>query len=203
ANGFFGSRGVSRFIPPAYTHFSHEFYNEIVDRARRKRQVAQVTRREDEGDDEEQGARNRSRSVEDAIRVEMSEWKKEGWTYHAKGIWLTPSLSSARSALPLNASPLSDANDLDAYLHSLLVPLPPFLTLIGSSNYGSRSATRDLEANVLVTTQGRGLRKRLEQELARIRNDARDKVDARLFEREDRKVPWGVKVAAKAIESML
>jgi len=114
---------------------------------------------------------------------------------------LTPALSN-RFSTPLNASPLADANDLDRYLLSL-TPLPPYLTLIGSSNYGSRSATRDLEANVLITTQSLTLRKELEKELRGIRKDAIDLVDGKLFERKDRKVGWGVRVAAKVIESML
>ncbi|GAA5882780.1 hypothetical protein JCM16303_002453 [Sporobolomyces ruberrimus] len=175
ANGFFGSRGVSKYIPPAYTQFSKDFYEELVEQARRRRKTE--------------------------LGVEMREWKKEGWTYHAKGIWLTPALSN-RFSTPLNASPLADANDLDNYLLSIS-PLPPYLTLIGSSNYGSRSATRDLEANILVTTQSLGLRKELERELRKIRADAGDIVDENLFARKDRQVGWGVRLAAKVIESML
>ncbi|GAA6021509.1 hypothetical protein JCM11491_006465, partial [Sporobolomyces phaffii] len=116
-------------------------------------------------------------------------------------IWLTPALSN-RFSTPLNASPLADANDLDQYLLAL-APLPPYLTLIGSSNYGARSATRDLEANVLVTTQSVALRKQLEKELKAIRRDAVDVVDDSLFARKDRQVGVGVRIAAKAIESML
>lgn len=59
ANGFFGSKGVSRFIPPAYTYFSQRFYEQVDEYTRRKRR--------------------------DEPRVEMSEWKRDGWTYHAKG----------------------------------------------------------------------------------------------------------------------
>lgn len=56
---------------------------------------------------------------------------------------------------------------------------------------------------MLVTTQSLGLRKQLEKELRKIRHDATDVVDEHLFGRKDRKVGWGVKVAAKLIESML
>ena len=59
ANGFYGSRGVSRFIPPAYTYFSQRFFAQVAARAAQKR-------------------------LEEP-RVEMSEWKRDGWTYHAKG----------------------------------------------------------------------------------------------------------------------
>lgn len=82
-------------------------------------------------------------------------------------------------------------------------PLPPYLTLIGSSNYGRRSAARDLEANVLVTTDAGELQHRLKAELDGIRRYATDPVDESLFARKDRRVPWGVKVAAKVIEDML
>lgn len=82
-------------------------------------------------------------------------------------------------------------------------PLPPYLTLIGSSNYGNRSAQRDLEANLLITTDAKALQRQLGKELSEIRRYATDVVDQRLFERKNRKVSWGVKVAAKAIESML
>lgn len=85
-------------------------------------------------------------------------------------------------------------------------PLPPYLTLIGSSNYGRRSAALDLEANVLVTTTSFPLRKALERELDLIRADAKGEqqvVSAALFEREERLVPLGVRYAAKTIENML
>lgn len=117
------------------------------------------------------------------------------------GIWLTPALSS-RLRSPLDASPLADANDLDDHIRSVH-PQWPWLTLIGSSNYGRRSASRDLEANVLVTTRSDTLRRELGAELREIRRFATDEVNQRLFERKARKVPWGVKVAAKAIEDML
>lgn len=56
---------------------------------------------------------------------------------------------------------------------------------------------------MLITTQSLQLRKQLETELKRIRNDAVDVVDEALFERKDRQVGLGVRIAAKAIESML
>lgn len=65
ANGFFGSRGVSRFIPPAYTHFTEQFYNEIEREAERK-------------------SRRSDGSAGDTA-IELREWRREGWTYHAKG----------------------------------------------------------------------------------------------------------------------
>lgn len=54
SNGFFESKGVSKYLPPAYTHLEHQFWKEL---------------------------KNRGRSGD----VEIREWKKSGWTYHAKG----------------------------------------------------------------------------------------------------------------------
>lgn len=64
ANGFFGSRGVSRFIPPAYTYFAQRFHDEVLKQQARKQKRGR-------GDD--------------GSLVEMREWRREGWTYHAKG----------------------------------------------------------------------------------------------------------------------
>ncbi|GAA6047529.1 hypothetical protein JCM3770_005792 [Rhodotorula araucariae] len=183
ANGFHGSRGVSRFVPPAYTYFSQRFFAEVAAHAAQKR-LAEP-------------------------RVEMSEWKREGWTYHAKGIWLAPSVSnphSPASATSFIAPQLSSSHDAQTYDLPLRLshPSPPFLTLIGSSNFGSRSATRDLEAGVLVTTTNTPLRWALEGEVRRIREWCRGgEVTADTFERKDRRVPWLVQLAARRIEGML
>lgn len=99
-------------------------------------------------------------------------------------------------------SPLHDPNDRDHEI-KLTYPVAPYLTLIGSSNYGRRSAERDLEANVLITTFSHELRQDLQKEIMGIRKYAVTKVDDALFERKDRQVHWGVKVAARAIETML
>lgn len=107
-----------------------------------------------------------------------------------------------RDARSSDLSPFADANDSDlAQRHAR--PSRPALTLIGSSNYGRRSAARDLEANVLVTTTSPDLQARLKKEVEDIRTWAVDKVDDALFAKKDRRVKEGVKVAAKLIEDML
>lgn len=58
ANGFNGSKGVSKYIPPAYTHLQHVFYDQAVARAKRRRRESHIS---------------------------LAEWKRPGWTYHAKG----------------------------------------------------------------------------------------------------------------------
>ncbi|GAA5866324.1 hypothetical protein JCM3774_006616 [Rhodotorula dairenensis] len=185
ANGFFGSRGVSRFIPPAYTHFTEQFYNEI------ERETERKSRRSDG-------------SAGDTA-VELREWRRDGWTYHAKGIWLAPSVFNPLSppAPTSTSTTLTVDPHIDEFSLRYAHPAPPFLTLIGSSNFGSRSARRDLEAGVLVTTQNSQLRWALENEVRSIRKYADVLVDRALFAKPDRKVPWGVRIAAKAIETML
>ncbi|KAI5480805.1 CDP-diacylglycerol-glycerol-3-phosphate 3-phosphatidyltransferase [Pseudohyphozyma bogoriensis] len=174
ANGFLNSKGISKYIPPAYTYLTKEFYDE---------------------------SRRRAASHGKDSHVDLKEWRRDGWTYHAKGIWLTPALSNVVKS-PLDSSPLHDPNERDEEIKANH-PEAPYLTLIGSSNYGQRSATRDLEANVLVTTSSSELRADLQEEILQLRHFAIDKVDDKLFERKDRHVPYGVKLAARVIESML
>ncbi|KAK4055148.1 CDP-diacylglycerol--glycerol-3-phosphate 3-phosphatidyltransferase [Microbotryomycetes sp. JL201] len=176
ANGFTGSRGISKYIPPAYTHLQKLFYDQAEARSRQS------------------GREN---------HISIREWRRPGWTYHAKGIWLSPSYPNpVRDFKSHNLSPFADANDADLYFrHS--GRQRPCLSLIGSSNYGRRSASRDLEANVLIQTTSRDLSLELKREVESIREYAVDRVNDRLFAKKDRKVKEGVKVAAKLIEDML
>jgi len=54
-------------------------------------------------------------------RVSLREYVREGWTYHAKGLWLQEG---------------GEDNQRE-----------PFLTIVGSTNFGERSVHRDLEAS--------------------------------------------------------
>ena len=110
ANGFYGSKGVSGMLPAAYTHLSKQFLNAV-----------------------------RQQGLSD--RISVKEWRRgtvntsEGWTYHAKGIWIT----------------------LPGQQH-------PSISLVGSSNYTKRSYSLDLEANTLIVTSNPDLQKRLGEE---------------------------------------
>lgn len=110
ANGFYGSKGVSGMLPSAYTYLARTFLNTV-----------------------------RQRGLSDTVSVK--EWRKGtvnepgGWTYHAKGIWIT----------------LPGEQD-------------PSITLVGSSNYTKRSYSLDIEANTLVVTRNEDLRRRLSEE---------------------------------------
>jgi CDP-diacylglycerol--glycerol-3-phosphate 3-phosphatidyltransferase len=197
ANGFLNSRGVSKYIPPAYTYLERDFWEAVREKGKEE-------------------------------RIELREWRRKGWTYHAKGelrafggplsdrfahyrlgatkgIWLSPASKS-----PLAHLPASTCQPVPADVWFADPPPPPdgstssdpVVSLVGSSNYGPRSATRDLEINLLVVTSNAGLRGRMREELRRIREPT-EFVDASVFERKDRKVKWGVKVAARAIRDML
>ncbi|KAF9533965.1 hypothetical protein CPB83DRAFT_844850 [Crepidotus variabilis] len=100
ANGFYGSRGISGRIPEGYTLFEQRFMTAVEKAGRRWHLAASET----------QGR-----------GVLLNEWEKEGWTYHAKGIWLSPNTST-----------------------------PPILTLFGSTNLNSRSSQIDTELSFLM-----------------------------------------------------
>ena len=118
-------------------------------------------------------------AAKDEMIGDMDERGKEeddGWTYHAKGMWIsfpsTPSSSQAQTQAN------SDAN--------------PSISVIGSSNFTQRSYTLDLEASVVISTESVDLQRRLGEEVANLKSWTR-KVDEEEFKREERKVGLGVK----------
>ncbi|KDR24277.1 CDP-diacylglycerol--glycerol-3-phosphate 3-phosphatidyltransferase, mitochondrial [Zootermopsis nevadensis] len=72
-------------------------------------------------------------------RIQMAEFQKEGWTYHAKGLWYT---------LPGQRLPI--------------------LTFIGSPNFGYRSVDRDLETQIAIVTKNPHLQQSLLEERERL-----------------------------------
>lgn len=161
ANGFYGSAGVSGMLPDAYTHLAKMFLRKVKHE-------------------------NLSSSIA------LKEWKKGkvneegGWTYHAKGLWVT---------FPSNpASSQSQASVIDATPE----PQDPSLTVIGSSNYTKRSYELDLEANVIIATSDPGLRRRLGEEVKWLNEHARP-VEESEFEKPERKVSVGVRLSMWAV----
>ncbi|KAL5612910.1 hypothetical protein BROUX41_004013 [Berkeleyomyces rouxiae] len=110
ANGFFQSKGVSGMLPDAYTYLVRQFLRAVH-------------------------AASRDSSIT------LKEWRRgsvtepDGWTYHAKGLWVT---------LP---------GDKD-----------PAISIVGSSNYTKRSYSLDLEAGALIVTRDASLKKKLGDE---------------------------------------
>ena len=83
--------------------------------------------------------------------VQLWEYTRPNWTYHAKGLWF-----------------YEDPNSL------------PTLTMIGSPNYGYRSVYRDLEAQAVIVTSNQKLRHALHLEKCNI-NDYSTRVTADTF----------------------
>lgn len=111
ANSFYKSGGVSYYIPEAYLLIAKKFLEDI------------------------------KAKLKDHL-IKLYEWKNGvvntpgGWSYHAKGIWIT-------------------APDEEL----------PSITIIGSSNYTKRAYTLDLESNAIVITKDPSLKKRMSQEI--------------------------------------
>eukprot|EP00850_Spirogloea_muscicola_P023957 SM000412S15627 [mRNA] locus=s412:29500:30839:- [translate_table: standard] len=114
ANGFYGSRGPSGLIPAAYSFLEQRFL--------RKAMARHVVRDNDE-DDLRPG-------------LQMLEYKQPGWTFHAKGLWVSSTKGEA-----------------------------PYVTAIGSPNYGYRSQERDLEAQFILVTSNPSLQAALREEM--------------------------------------
>ena len=111
--------------------------------------------------------------------VQFQEWRRDGWTYHAKGLWVTP-LSGTEG-----------------------VRHDPVLTLFGSTNLNSRSANLDTElAFVMVTPCSE------DEEATRLRKQLGDEVN-RLWEHalpwggEERKVRLSTKALVGLVGGML
>ncbi|KAL7635170.1 UNVERIFIED_CONTAM: hypothetical protein RMT77_014156 [Armadillidium vulgare] len=97
-------------------------------------------------------------------RIEIYEYQRDGWTFHAKGLWYFPERESTPSA-----------------------------TLIGSPNFGFRSVYKDLETQLLLSTRSESLRYKLYQEQDRLYKDA-TRVKTSTFQEEDRIIPLWVKI---------
>ncbi|GAW19473.1 hypothetical protein ANO14919_089600 [Xylariales sp. No.14919] len=140
ANGFYGSKGVSGLLPGAYTYLARRFLREIHQRKRDS-------------------------------SIVLKEWRQgtvgepEGWTYHAKGLWVT---------LP---------NEEE-----------PSMSIIGSSNYTKRSYSHDLEAGALIVTRNEELKKRLGAEQRWLQDFAKP-VTLDDFATNERRVGLNVRIA--------
>lgn len=123
--------------------------------------------------------------------VEVREWRRGtvgqpgGWTYHAKGLWITFPKNSEKGANGKDTA-ITDVQGEDEH--------GPSVTLVGSSNYTKRSYTLDLEANAMIVTRNPGLRKRLKEEEQWLGQYARP-VGKDEFSRTERRVGLHVRVA--------
>lgn len=111
ANSFYKSAGVSYYLPEAYLLIAKKFLEEVWKRGKSK-------------------------------SIRSFEWQNGivntpgGWSYHAKGIWVTV--------------PEEDE---------------PSISVIGSSNFTKRAYTLDLESNAVIITKNQVLKKNMRAEI--------------------------------------
>ncbi|KAG8691677.1 CDP-diacylglycerol--glycerol-3-phosphate 3-phosphatidyltransferase [Ceratobasidium sp. 395] len=148
ANGFLGSKGLSGRIPAGYTLLERRFWDRVL---------------------------SAQRQWEAGKGIELTEWNRPGWTYHAKGIWLSP---SARET--------------------------PYATLFGSTNLNSRSAHLDTEISFILSVPEResSLREVLQHEIINLRKNAH-RVDSETFASPKRQVGLVTKAIVGLVGSML
>ncbi|KAL8734860.1 MAG: hypothetical protein Q9166_001212 [cf. Caloplaca sp. 2 TL-2023] len=109
-------------------------------------------------------------------KIKLREWQcgtvgePNGWTYHAKGIWTTFTSSQGGQAVG------------------------PSATVIGSSNYTSRSYGLDLEVGALVVTDDETLMQKWRREEEGLREWTRE-VGEEELKGEERRAEWKVRVA--------
>lgn len=105
--------------------------------------------------------------------IQLREWQRgivgqtDGWTYHAKGLWV---------ALPQDK------------------PAGPSATLIGSSNYTTRSYELDLEVGAIVITKDEGLMRKWKREEEILLQPSRQVTETELAGK-DRRADWKTRIA--------
>lgn len=173
ANSFYKSLGVSYYLPEAYLLFAKNFLQQVHQRSKDK-------------------------------LITVFEWKNgivntaNGWSYHAKGLWMTVPEEEV-----------------------------PSITVVGSSNYTKRAYSLDLETNAIVITKDPELKQAMKAEIGNIMKHVTKmelsefepkKVEPTLDEKleiprekqpvkyeidENRKISLGVKLAVKILGGKL
>ena len=111
ANSFYKSAGISYYVPQAYLLFAKRFLEAVQKRGK-------------------------------LLLISLYEWLNgvvntpTGWSYHAKGLWIT----------------VPDETE-------------PSITVVGSSNYTKRAYLLDLESNALIITKNQALKSAMKQEI--------------------------------------
>ncbi|GAB4822465.1 hypothetical protein N2152v2_009511 [Parachlorella kessleri] len=169
ANGFFGSKGMSGYIPQAYSLLEHRTWKRLTQHAQHAKQGpgqqepqtqrgpqrgmhhppgAAASMQQDLGptqrinNGEAQQLPQREQHAQHGSR-QLLEYNRPGWEFHAKGFWYTPAGSPG-----------------------------PTVTAVGSSNYGFRSLHRDTEMQFLVITRNAKLQEALRLEFERLKQHA-------------------------------
>ncbi|XP_045125336.1 CDP-diacylglycerol--glycerol-3-phosphate 3-phosphatidyltransferase, mitochondrial-like isoform X2 [Portunus trituberculatus] len=112
----------------------------------------------------------RVKDGEQEHRISLHEYRRKGWTFHAKGLW-----------------------------YSRPGQTWPVLTMVGSPNFGWRSVQRDLETQVVVVTQNTALREALHKEHSRLYDCGTEVTDS-TFTSPGRSVPLWVRCVMPIIK---
>lgn len=153
SNSFYKSKGISYYLPDAYVYNCQLLLQELEDKSKL------------------------GTNIKD--RVKMLEWQNgivntpNGWSYHAKGLWVN---------LPNDPA--------------------PSMSIIGSSNYTKRAYGLDLESNALIITKDEALKKEMKDEIDNLLKYT-NQVELKDFTEGKRKVSLGVKLATNIITHML
>ncbi|KAI3382551.1 hypothetical protein SNEBB_007575 [Seison nebaliae] len=138
-NGFYEAKGILGYIPEAYTVIEDNFLQKVEWNMNEMLEDNDSTKNKEKSHNEFVKYQKNVRQM-----LKLSEYEKNNWTFHAKGIWL---------------SLLDNEKDNKKVL--------PFLTTFGSTNFGSRSVERDLECSVILTTEDKNLQNELGNEIER------------------------------------
>ena len=119
-------------------------------------------------------------------KILMEEWMREGWTYHGKGAWWFRKKGGREGEREGEGE----------------WEKGPFITNVGSSNYGMRSTNRDIEAQITLITEAEGLKGKLEEEVKGLRRDAKE-LGEDCFGRKEYEVAGWVRWISGAIKGFL
>ena len=149
ANGFFTARGIAGALPMAYSLFQKRLHRDAT-----KREMYSID------------------------RLHLLEYEREGWTYHAKGLWFLEErkVDTCSGSNPRNKTPRSKSGG--------------GMTLIGSPNFGYRSVERDFESQLLVVTDNLELVREMQHELNENILQHCSNVDESTWKQGDRKLSW-------------
>jgi CDP-diacylglycerol--glycerol-3-phosphate 3-phosphatidyltransferase len=151
ANGFFGSAGFSGGIPMAYNLIERKFF----------KAVAQAERLHP--------SPSHPDAQEAVPGVGLFEYHPgaagaDRWTFHGKGMWVRRLLAAAPApATGATSEKTSSCPEQEKGLKEIETERG-FITLVGSPNFGRRSAERDLELQVEIRTSDPALSWRLRAE---------------------------------------